>query len=100
EETLSEITDEVNRQQQAFYRIFNEGILPELRRQKICLYQGEEPEPFHRESAIILTRKYFPVSFSRDDSCRFSPKLSLIAFVAHLNPLSTFNQKYRLSIRC
>lgn len=55
EETLSEITDEVNRQQQAFYRIFNEGILPELRRQKICLYQGEEPEPFHRE----FVRNYF-----------------------------------------
>lgn len=55
EETLSEITDEVNRQQQAFYRIFNEGILPELHRQKICLYQGEEPEPFHRE----FVRNYF-----------------------------------------
>ena len=55
EETLSEITDEVNRQQQAFYRIFNEGILPELRRQKICLYQSEEPEPFHRE----FVRNYF-----------------------------------------
>ncbi|RRD62072.1 polyphosphate kinase 1 [Tannerella forsythia] len=55
EETLSEITDEVNRQQQAFYRIFNEGILPELRRQNICLYQGEEPEPFHRE----FVRNYF-----------------------------------------
>ena len=55
EETLSEITDEVNRQQQAFYWIFNEGILPELRRQKICLYQGEEPEPFHRE----FVRNYF-----------------------------------------
>lgn len=55
EETLSEITDEVNRQQQAFYRIFNERILPELRRQKICLYQSEEPEPFHRE----FVRNYF-----------------------------------------
>ena len=55
EEMLSEITDEVNRQQQAFYRIFNEGILPELCRQKICLYQGEEPEPFHRE----FVRNYF-----------------------------------------
>ena len=55
EETLSEITDEVNRQQQAFYRVFNEGILPELRRQKICLYQGQEPEPFHRE----FVRNYF-----------------------------------------
>ncbi len=55
EETLSEITDEVNRQQQAFYRIFNEGILPELCRQNICLYQGEEPEPFHRE----FVRNYF-----------------------------------------
>lgn len=48
EERLENITREVNRQQQDFYRIFNEGILPELRRQRICLYQDSQPEAFHR----------------------------------------------------
>ena len=49
EETLCEITQEVNRQQRAYYRIFYEKILPELNRQNIYLYQDSEPEPFHRE---------------------------------------------------
>ncbi|MDR2776224.1 MAG: polyphosphate kinase 1 [Tannerella sp.] len=55
EESLEDITREVNRQQRDFYRIFNEGILPELRRQKICLYQSGLPEDFHRE----FVRNYF-----------------------------------------
>jgi polyphosphate kinase len=55
EESLESITCEVNRQQQDFYRIFNEGILPELRRQKICLYQDSRPEDFHHE----FVRNYF-----------------------------------------
>lgn len=49
EEILSEITEEVNRQQREYYRIFSEKILPELNRQNIYLYQDSEPEPFHRE---------------------------------------------------
>ena len=49
EERLENITREVNRQQQVFYRIFGDGILPELRRRKICLYQDSVPEDFHRD---------------------------------------------------
>ena len=49
EEVLTEITNEVNRQQREYYRIFSEKILPELHRQNIYLYQGSEPEPFHEE---------------------------------------------------
>ncbi|MDR1938752.1 MAG: RNA degradosome polyphosphate kinase [Tannerellaceae bacterium] len=47
EETLAEITREVNRQQLEYYRIFSDKILPELNRQNICLYQDSRPEPFH-----------------------------------------------------
>ncbi|MDR2533824.1 MAG: polyphosphate kinase 1 [Tannerellaceae bacterium] len=47
EETLAEITAEVNRQQREYYRIFYEKILPELRRKHIILYQNSLPEPFH-----------------------------------------------------
>jgi polyphosphate kinase len=49
EERLENITREVNRQQRDFYRIFGEGILPELRRQHIFLYRDSEPEAFHRD---------------------------------------------------
>ena len=49
EETLAEITHEVNRQQREYYRIFSEKILPELERQRIVLYQNSRPEPFHEE---------------------------------------------------
>jgi polyphosphate kinase len=55
EKILEEITGEVNRQQEAFYRIFDEGILPGLRRQKIHLYQDHHPEPFHE----VFVRNYF-----------------------------------------
>ncbi|MDR3268939.1 MAG: polyphosphate kinase 1 [Tannerella sp.] len=55
EETLEEITTEVNRQQQIFYRIFNEGILPALRREQVYLYQDAVPKPFHEE----FVRNYF-----------------------------------------
>jgi polyphosphate kinase len=47
EETLAEITREVNRQQLEFYHIFSNKILPELNRQRICLYQDSRPAPFH-----------------------------------------------------
>lgn len=49
EETLAEITCEVNRQQREYYRIFSGMILPELNRQNIYLYQDSKPEPFHEE---------------------------------------------------
>lgn len=49
ERTLAAITDEVNRQQRDYYRIFYDKILPELNRQNIYLYQDERPEPFHEE---------------------------------------------------
>ncbi|MDR1096857.1 MAG: polyphosphate kinase 1 [Tannerella sp.] len=49
EERLENITREVNRQQRDFYRIFSEGILPELQRQQIFLYRDSEPEAFHRD---------------------------------------------------
>lgn len=48
EETLAEITEEVNRQQREYYRIFSE-VLQELNRQDIYLYQDCRPEPFHEE---------------------------------------------------
>jgi len=55
EETLEEITREVNRQQKTFYKIFNEGILPELRRRNIYLYQNHTVKPFHAD----FIRNYF-----------------------------------------
>ena len=48
EETLAEITEEVNRQQREYYRIFSK-VLQELNRQDIFLYQDSRPEPFHEE---------------------------------------------------
>jgi polyphosphate kinase len=49
EETLAEITREVNRQQVEYYRIFSDRILPELNRQRILLYWNSPPEPFHED---------------------------------------------------
>ena len=48
EETLAEITEEVNRQQREYYRIFSK-VLQELNRQDIYLYQDSRPEPCHEE---------------------------------------------------
>ena len=48
EETLAEVTEEVNRQQREYYRIFSK-VLQELNRQDIYLYQDSRPEPFHEE---------------------------------------------------
>ena len=48
EETLAEITEEVNRQQREYYRIFSK-VLQALNRQDIYLYQDSRPEPFHEE---------------------------------------------------
>lgn len=47
EATLAEITQEVNRQQQEYQRIFHQVILPELERKNIYLYQESRPLPFH-----------------------------------------------------
>lgn len=48
EQTLSAITNEVNRQQRDYYRIFTD-VLAELNRQNIRLYPDCKPEPFHEE---------------------------------------------------
>ena len=55
EERLENITHEVNRQQKDFYRIFSKGIIPELQRRKIYLYQDSIPEDFHRD----FVHRYF-----------------------------------------
>ena len=55
EETLEEITKEVNRQQKSFYQIFNDGILPELRSRNIYLYQNHQVRSFH----VDFIRNYF-----------------------------------------
>jgi polyphosphate kinase len=61
EQTLEEITTEVNRQQQEFYRIFYEGILPELQRNGIYLYRDHRPKPFHKDFVQNYFHEYvFP----------------------------------------
>ena len=54
-ETLAQIRAEVTRQQQEFFRIFQDKILPELARQQIVLYMDDHPLPPHRE----FIRNYF-----------------------------------------
>lgn len=54
-ETLSEINTEVVRQEEEYYRIFDQEILPELEENKIILYQSDDVLPFHRE----FVTKYF-----------------------------------------
>ena len=61
EERLENITREVNRQQHEFYRIFDEGILPELQRCNICLYHNSAPEDFHRDFVYnYFSEEVFP----------------------------------------
>lgn len=76
EETLADITREVNRQQREYYRIFSEKVLPELNRQNIYLYQDSRPEPFHE----VFIRNFFneevfpflsPVMIQAGDICTF-----------------------------
>lgn len=76
EETLADITREVNRQQREYYRIFSEKVLPELNKQNIYLYQASQPEPFHEE----FIRNFFneevfpflsPVMIQAGDICTF-----------------------------
>ncbi len=54
-ETLSEINAEVMQQEEEYYRIFNEEILPELKENNIILHQSEDVLPFHR----AFVTKYF-----------------------------------------
>lgn len=46
EEVLAEITEEVNRQQREYYRIFSK-VLQALNQENIYLYQDSKPQPFH-----------------------------------------------------
>jgi polyphosphate kinase len=72
EKTLARITGEVNRQQQEYYRIFSDKILPELNKQGVYLYQDSKPFSFHEE----FIRDFFneevfpflsPVMIQKDD---------------------------------
>lgn len=55
EQVLAAITEEVNRQQKEYYRIFQEQILPELNRHGVFLYQNHTPESFHQD----VVKRYF-----------------------------------------
>ena len=53
--TLSEINREVTRQEEEYYRIFNDEILNELKENNIILYQSDDLKSFHRD----FVTKYF-----------------------------------------
>ncbi len=53
--TLAEINAEVIRQENEYYHIFNNSILPSLEKENIILYHTEEVEPFHK----AFVEKYF-----------------------------------------
>ncbi|HBX46970.1 polyphosphate kinase 1 [Limibacterium fermenti] len=53
--TLVQINNEVTVQEKEYYHIFNDMILPELRKNHIILYQTHEVEPFHQ----AFVEKYF-----------------------------------------
>ncbi|GHT62926.1 polyphosphate kinase [Bacteroidia bacterium] len=72
EQILEKIKQEVTCQQQKFFRIFNDEILPELAKNKIVLYTSAQPKPEHRE----FVKAYFmeeifpflqPVLLLKDD---------------------------------
>ncbi len=52
---LAAITEEVNRQQVDYYRIFQGQILPELNDYGVVLYQNHKPESFHKD----FVKRYF-----------------------------------------
>ena len=52
---LTEINKEVTAQEEEYYRIFYDSILPELKKNRIILYQSEQVEPFHK----TFVEKYF-----------------------------------------
>ena len=73
---VEDINDEVNRQLEERIRIYEQGILPELRRQHIIFYQSPAVEPFHQE----FLRRFFreeifpylaPVPVSKDKVVSF-----------------------------
>lgn len=49
EQVLAAITNEVNRQQKEYYRIFQEQVLPELNSHGVVLYKNHIPEAFHAD---------------------------------------------------
>lgn len=53
--TIVEINREVTAQEREYDEIFNNMILPELKRNRIVLYQTDQVEPFHR----AYVEKYF-----------------------------------------
>jgi len=53
--TIVQINSEVTAQEKEYYAIFNNMILPELKRNSIVLYQTDKVEPFHR----AYVEKYF-----------------------------------------
>lgn len=55
EQILAAITNEVNNQQNVFYRIFQGQVLPELNKHGVFLYQDHIPKPFHKE----VVKRYF-----------------------------------------
>lgn len=54
-QTLTEINTEVTAQEREYMHIFNDMILPELKKNNIILYQTDEVKPFHR----AFVEKYF-----------------------------------------
>ena len=65
EEVLTEITNEVNRQQREYYRIFSEKILPELNRQNISIREANLSHSMKSSFITSLMRRCFR-------SCRLS----------------------------
>ena len=53
--TIVQINSEVTAQEKEYYAIFNQMILPELKKNNIVLYQSDQVEPFHR----AYVEKYF-----------------------------------------
>ncbi len=53
--TIVQINNQVTVQEKEYYNIFNNMIIPELRRNNIILYQTENVEPFHK----AYVEKYF-----------------------------------------
>ena len=53
--TIVQINNEVTAQEQEYYNIFNNMIIPELKRNKIVLYQTDKVETFH----VAYVEKYF-----------------------------------------
>jgi polyphosphate kinase len=92
EKNLEEIKAEVTRQQQAFFQIFKNEILPELAEKKIILYMDDKPLPEHLE----FIREYFteeifpflqPVMLLRD--IRIFIRDNRLYQVAHLRKKDT-----------